>query len=360
VAAKIARQTKKIVLLGAPMSAAALSQGHESAPSALRSAGLTERLKSIGYEVSDLGDDPVATFRPDDENPRTRNLAAVAKALEAFKPKVEQAVKTGALPVILAGDCSVALATVAGMRRYFKSVSMIYMDRDADLNTPATTPSGCLDGMVVSHLTGRGAPELVRPWGEPPLVRESALALFGVDRFDAPEEESLRRSTLHVFRAADIRAMGPAKAARTAIDHVHGGGSNFVLHFDVDVIGDFAATNFPGNSGAASGGLTAAEIIEAMKVFAAHPNLGAIEITAYNPAKDTDGKGVAALVDLLAEALQARSEALTKENASPSGAELPKAMAPAGDAALSIAPSETADSVSASDPAELAKDETTS
>lgn len=317
-AARIVRQPKKIVVLGAPTSAAALYPGHEGAPSAIRSAGLIERLKSIGYEVSDLGDDPVSTFRTDDENPRTRNLPAVVKALETFKPKVEQAVKTGALPLILAGDCSVALATVAGMRRYFKSVSMIYMDRDADLNTPATTPSGCLDGMVVSHLTGRGAPELVRPWGEPPLVRESALALFGVDRFDAPEEDWLKRSTLHVFRASDVHAMGAARAARTAIDHIHGGGSNFVLHFDVDVIGEFAATNHPAN-----GGLTAEETIEAMKVFAAHPNLGAIEIAAYNPAKDTEGKAAAFLNDLLAEALQTRLQALTKEVAPANAPVLP-------------------------------------
>ena len=67
---------------------------------------------------------------------------------------------------------------------------MIYMDRDADLNTPATTPSGCVDGMVVSHLAGRGAAEMVRFWGEPPLVREPDLALFGVARLDPPEEQA--------------------------------------------------------------------------------------------------------------------------------------------------------------------------
>jgi arginase len=354
VAAKIVRQPKKIVLLGAPTSAAALSPGHEGAPSAIRSSGLIERLRTIGYEVSDLGDDPVSTFRADNENPRTRNLPAVVKALEAFKPKVEQAVKTGALPLILTGDCSVALATVAGMRRYFKSVSMIYVDGDADLNTPATTPSGCLDGMVVSHLTGRGAPELVREWGEPPLVRESALALFGVDRFDAQEEGWLQRSTLHVFRASDVRAMGPARAARTAIEHIHGGGSNFVLHFDVDVISDFAATNYP-----ASGGLTAEETAEALKVFAAHPNLGAIEIAAYNPTKDMEGRAAAVLINLLVEALQARLQALTQEIAPTNSSILPTDLTRI-QAPPAVALTETAVPVAALDSSELPKDETTS
>ena len=116
----------------------------------------------------------------------------VIAALEALKPRVEQAVKSGALPVILSGDCSIALATIAGARRYFRHISMIYMDRDADLNIPATSPSGCVDGMVVSHILGRGAAELVRFWGEPPLVREPDLALFGVARLDPAEAGSAR------------------------------------------------------------------------------------------------------------------------------------------------------------------------
>ena len=156
-AVKIVRQPNKVVLLGAPTSAAAMSLGHEGAPAALRSAGLVQRLSSIGYTVTDLGDDPPRHFEPDEESPRARNLPRILAAVETLKPRVEQAVKSAALPIILGGDCSIALATVAGVRRYFRHVSMIYMDRDADLNTPATTTSGCVDGMVVSHITGRGA-----------------------------------------------------------------------------------------------------------------------------------------------------------------------------------------------------------
>lgn len=163
-AAKIVRQANKIALLGAPTSAAALQAGHEAAPSALRSAGIVRRLQSIGYEVVDLGDDRVELSKPDEASPRARNLPAVVRALEALKPRVEQAVKSGALPLILGGDCSIALAALAGVRRYFRNTGIIYMDRDADLHTPATTSSGSVDGMVVSHLTGRGAPELVRLW----------------------------------------------------------------------------------------------------------------------------------------------------------------------------------------------------
>jgi arginase len=335
VAVRIVRQANKIALLGAPTSAAAMSQGHEEAPRALRAAGLVERLRSIGYEVADLGDDPVQQFEPDEESPRARNLRPILAALDALKPRVEQAVKSGALPVILSGDCSIALATVAGLHRYFRSVSVVYMDRDADLNTPATTPSGCVDGMVVSHLTGRGAAELVRFWGEPPLVRDPDLVLFGVARLDPPEEEFLTRSTLRRYLASDVKRMGAAAAASEAIERIHSRSNEFILHLDVDVIADFAATNYPG-----SGGLCFDEVREALMVFAQQKHLAAVEVAAYNPAKDSDGSGAKVILDLLAEVLAARLEKLKLESAVAPPAQAPAAASVAvGDSAP---PQETA------------------
>jgi arginase len=304
VAVKIARQPDKIALLGAPTSAAAMSPGHEGAPSALRAAGLVERFQSIGYEVADYGD-PTQIYKPDDDSPRARNLSAVLSVLEVLKPRVEQAVKSGALPIIVGGDCSIALATVAAVRRYFRNVSLIYMDRDADLNTPATTPSGCVDGMVVSHLTGRGAAELVRFWGEPPLVREPDLALFGVDRLDPAEEQVFNRSPIRRYLACDVKRVGAAAAAQAAIDRIHGNGNEFVLHLDVDVIADFQATNYPG-----SDGLGLEEVREALELFARQKHLAAIELTAYNPTKDPDGGGAKLILDLLAGVLGSRLKAL--------------------------------------------------
>jgi arginase len=305
VAVKVVRQPNKIALLGAPTSAAAMSAGHEKAPGALRSAGLIDRLRAIGYEVADLGDDPVQLFAQDDESPRARNVSRVLKSLEALKPRVEQAIKSGALPLILSGDCSMALATIAGARRYFRHVSMIYMDRDADLNIPATSSSGIVDGMVVSHIVGRGAAELVRFWGEPPLIREPDLALFGVARLDPAEQEVLDRTPLRRYLAADVIRMGPGTAAQVAIERIHGVGNEFILHLDVDVIEGFAATKVPGE-----GGLTLAQVREALLVFAKQKHMAAIEVAGYNPAKDPDGTCAKTLIDLLAEVLGERLEAL--------------------------------------------------
>ncbi len=321
-AVKIVRQPNKIALLGTPTSAAAMSAGHEKAPQALRAAGLADRLRAIGYDVADLGDDPVQPFQQDDESPRARNVGRVLKALEALKPRVEQAIKSAALPLILSGDCSIALATVAGVRRYFRHVGMIYMDRDADLNIPATSPSGCVDGMVVSHIVGRGAAELVRFWGEPPLVREPDLALFGVARLDPAEEQVLERAPLRRYPAADVKRLGAAAAAERAVERIRGAANEIVLHLDVDVIDGFSATNYPG-----TGGLSLAEAREALAVFAQQKNLAAIEVCAYNPEKDPDGSGAKLVIDLLAEVLRARLEALREDapaGATPAEARVPK------------------------------------
>ena len=304
-AVKIVRQPNKIALLGAPTSAAGMAAGTEKAPGALRSAGLIDRLRAIGYEVADLGDDPVQVFQQDEESPRARNVRGVLKSLEALKPRVEQAVKSGALPLILSGDCSIALATIAGARRYFRHVGVIYMDRDADLNIPATSPSGIVDGMVVSHIVGRGAAELVRFWGEPPLVREPDVALFGVARLDPAEEKVLETTPLRRYHAPEVRRVGPTKAAETAIERTRGAGNEIILHLDVDVIDGFTATKVPGE-----GGLSLEQVREAMRVFATQRHTAAIEVCGYNPEKDPDGSGAKTLIDLLAEVLEARLDAL--------------------------------------------------
>lgn len=310
-AVKIVRQHDRIALLGAPVSAAALAPGGEGAPSVLRNAGLVSKLESIGYRVADAGDDPQQLFQPDADSPRARNLQRVLMALEALRPRVEIAVKSGALPLILGGDCSIALATVAGLRRYYRHVSMLYADADADLQTPATTTSGCVDGMVVSHLVGRGASELVRFWSEPPLVREPDLALFGVSRLDLAEERALQTSPVRRYLADDIRRKSPANAASEAVERIHGASHEFILHFDVDVIADFQATNVP------SGGLRLDEIREAFAVFIAEPRLAAIEVAGYNPSKDTEATGANLIVEFLAEMLAIRREKMKATAAVP-------------------------------------------
>jgi arginase len=339
-AVKIVRQPKKIALIGAPTSAAAPAPGHERAPAVLRAAGLIERLQSAGFEVTDHGDSVTQLSKPDEEHPRAKNIPALVAALNDLRPRIEIAVKSGAFPLIIGGDCSIALAAVSAARRYFRRVGLIYMDRDADLNVPATTPTGCVDGMVISHMAGRGAPELVRIWGEPPLVREPDIILFGVDRMDPPEEQALARSPTRMYPASDARSKGAAALAEDAANHLHGGGYEFILHFDVDVI---SSSDFPAATYTGPGGLSLSDVQQALTIFASRKNIAALEVSTYNPLLDPDGASARTLIDLLVAVLTARVAAL--ETAAPEAAAESAPRSPTGSSAPTAAPREVATQV---------------
>jgi arginase len=318
-AVKIVRQPKKIALIGAPSSAAAFQPGSEKAPAALRAAGIVERLQSAGFEVTDYGDCAPRLFADDEEHRRARNLPAIVAGLNDLKVHAEVARKSGALVLVLGGDCAQSIGLLTGARRYYKHINLLWFDRDADLNTPASTPSGRIDGMVVAHIIGRGAPELVRFWGETPLVREPDVTLFGITRLDPPEQEFLEKSPLRHITAEQIAAKGATAAANEALTYLHADTREFVLHLDLDVIGqeELASVNVP-----ASGGLSLEDVRAALKAFASHKNLLGLDIAQYNPDKDPDGSNAKKIVDLLVEALSARLDSLaapeppTSENTS--------------------------------------------
>ena len=313
-AVKIVRQPKKIALIGAPSSAGAFSPGTEKAPTALRAAGLVERLQGAGFEVTDYGDCAPRLFADDEEHRRARNLTEIVAGLNDLKTRAEIAMKSGALVLVLGGECVQAIGLLTGARRYYKHINLLWFDRDADLNTPATTPSGRIDGMVVAHIIGKGAPELVRFWGEPPLVREPDITLFGIARLDPPEQELLSRSPLRHVNASDIQARGAAASATDALNHLHADSREFVLHLDLDVI---AQEEFPPVVVPGSGGLIFEDVRAALKEILRHKNLVGLDIAQYNPDKDTNGDGARKLVDLLVESLSARLETPTASSNEP-------------------------------------------
>lgn len=327
-AVKIVRQPKKIALIGAPSSAAAFQAGSEKAPAALRAAGLVDRLKEAGFEVQDYGDCPQRLFADDDEHRRARNLPAIVAGLNDLKIHAETAMKSGALVLVLAGDCAQSIGLLTGARRYYKHLNLIWFDRDADLNTPATTPSGRIDGMVVAHIVGRGAPELVRFWGETPLVREPDVLLYGIARLDPPEQEALAKSPVRHVTAEQIAAKGAEKSASEALTHSHADTREFVVHLDLDAISgdELSAVNVP-----QSGGLSYVQVRDSLKKFAAHKNLLGLDIAQFNPDKDADGSAAKKIVDLLVEALSARLEAADAP-------EQPEASAPAAKSVQAPAP----------------------
>jgi arginase len=304
-AVKIVRQPKKIALIGACSSAAAFSPGTEKAPAALRAAGLVDKLREAGLEVTDLGDCPPRMFADDEEHRRARNLPAIVAGLNDLKLHAETAIKSGALVLVLGGDCAQVIGLLAGARRYYKHLNLLWMDRDADLNTPASTPSGRIDGMVVAHIIGRGAPELVRFYSESPLVREPDVLLFGLERVDPPEQEFLSKSPMRHLWAGDIQRKGASQSAQEALAHLHAESREFVLHLDTDIVAaeEFPAVNVPG-----SGGLRFEEVRAALREAVNHKTLLGLDVAQYNPERDPDGSAALKLVALLVDALSIRAE----------------------------------------------------
>jgi arginase len=230
-------------------------------------------------------------------------LTEIVAGLNDLKARAEVAVKSGALLLVLGGDCAQVIGLLTGARRYYKRLSLLWLDRDADLNTPATTPSGRIDGMVVAHIIGKGAPELVRFFGEPPLVREPDVTLFGLERIDAPEQEFLDKSPMRRKLASDVKAKGGADSARATLAQMHADARQVILHVDLDVIAqeEFPAVNVPG-----SGGLSFSDVRGALVEIVKNPNLLGLDVAQYNPDKDADGSGAKKVVDVLVEALTAR------------------------------------------------------
>lgn len=305
--AKLIRHPDQLVLVGAPTSAAADAKGVENGPEALRATGIVDRLRQVGYELNDIGDLPVQLPQPDPESPRARNMKGVLAMLDPLRVKIEQSAKAHAFPLILGGDVTVAVALVAGLRRQAASLGLIHIGRHADLHTPMQTDDGLVAPMTVSHLVGQGAAELVRFWKEPPLVREPDLALFGLAEPDAFDRERLAKLAIRRFPIEKIRRDGARTAAESTLERLRAGKRDFVALLLMDV---FAPEEVPGGARAGQGGLTAAEVGEALNCFAARPTFAGLAVCGYDPALDPEHRGAETVARLVVEALAARHTAL--------------------------------------------------
>jgi arginase len=292
-------------LVGVPSSAGGRRTGQEHAPAALRAARLLERLCENGWDVADLGDSPPVSFRPDPEHPRQQNLDLVVEVARQTAERIDLVAASGRVPLVLGGDCSLSLGVLAGLVRHHQHLGLLYFDGDVDLETPETTPSGIFDGMVLSHVLGRGAPALAGVGPRRPLLSEEDVVVFGYDVrsgfTDPPELEALARSRMSKYPVARVRE-NPAGAAGEALRHLQRRSEAFLLHFDVDVM-DFPAAELPHPNG-----LDVDSAFAAFRVFAAAPECAGIVITELNVDNDPDGAHVESLVHRIVEAF-GKSEA---------------------------------------------------
>jgi arginase len=300
------RGARRITVIGVPSSAGAFAVGQEEAPRALRAAGLIESLRGAGAEVRDDGDSPMWRWRPDRVRPQAQNLDTVIDQVLDTRARVARAVDDGAIALVLGGDCTVGMGTVAGVADSVDAVGLIYFDLHADLNTPESVTSGALDWMGVAHMLAVDGtePELTRVGPRMPLLAPTDVVLFGHDasRATAWESAQIERYGLRRVPVEAVRD-DPVAAARHGLDALAHARS-LVVHLDVDVI-DFTDAPLSENTGR-NMGLTLADAMAALGGLASSDRLVAVTITELNPAHASAEEGLLQrFAVLVAAALQA-------------------------------------------------------
>ena len=273
-----------LALIGVPTSAGAFAPGQERAPGALRDAGLLELLNDAGIDVRDRGDRQVWRWRPDRENPRAQNLGAVVEIVRDTARRVAASVAEGEATLVLGGDCTVGIGTVAGHVESGEATGLFYFDAHADLNTPKNVHEGALDWMGMAHMLGEqgAAAELVEVGAKVPLLDAAQVVVFGWGAEQATEHErkAVERLALEVVPADEVRT-DPAAAATRALDLLEERASRFVVHFDVDVI-DFTDAPLSENPGR-NEGLAYDDAVRALEVVLRSPRLAGLTLTELNP-----------------------------------------------------------------------------
>ena len=294
----------KVAVFGVPTAAGAYGPGTERAPFALREAGLLDALRAGGAIVVNLSDLSLFPHRDDPEHPSARNAGVVACAVRAAEDEMTRALSEG-FTLVIGGDCTLTAGTLGGARRFLgQPVGLVFLDADADLNTPETTPSGRLNGMALALALGRGPREIIGR--DAPVLAPEHVALVGFRALDPGERGCLGELGL-ALPARAARTLGMRTTASLALDGVENGDGPILVHLDVDVLdpSDMAAKE-PLLAGP---GLSWDEASDLLTALLASPRVVALQIAEFNPRLDPDGTAARKLVAIVARAVLRRLRA---------------------------------------------------
>ena len=272
-------------------------------PSAIRYAGLAARLAGLGYEYVDLGNVETAVAEATDAgDEHARFLPQIKETSERVAQLVWRAARDGFFPVVLGGDHSVSLGTLSGLREAHGPGGTIWIDAHGDLNSPETSPSGNVHGMVLAAALGLAGDRFRgEGWGLPAL-EQGRVALVGVRALDEGERELLGKLDVKVFTMSDVDRLGIERAIREALTRVAGPG--FVhVSLDMDAIDPDVA---PGVGTPVRGGLSYREAHLAMELVAESGLASSLDVVEVNPVLDRENETGKLAVELVASALGAR------------------------------------------------------
>ena len=292
-----------VAVIGAPLDLGQGRRGVDMGPSAIRYAGLDVELERIGKRVADWGNVEAAvaeSAREGDE--RARFLPEIKAACDRVATLVGRAVDAELLPLVLGGDHSVALGTLVGLAKRLGPGAVLWVDAHGDLNTPESSPTGNVHGMVLAAAMGLGGDAFAYDEWPLPAIEPARVALVGVRSLDQGEREMLRRLDARVFTMSEIDRIGIERAVRESLAHL--AGASFVhVSLDMDVVDPAHA---PGVGTPVRGGLSYREAHLAMELVAESGLVGSLEVVEVNPILDRENATGALAVELVASALGAR------------------------------------------------------
>ena len=293
--------TRTVTVIGAPLDLGQSRRGVDMGPSAIRYAGLEERLGALGVTVADRGN--ILTREPEglsvgDE--RARYLEEILAACARLADAVSGAVAAGSMPLVLGGDHSVAMGTLAGLAAAAERPGgVLWIDAHGDLNRPETSPSGNVHGMPLAAALGRAGEAFASDGLCFPAVDPARVALVGVRSLDPDERDLVRATGVRVFTMSEIDRIGIERAVTEALTHVAGPG--FVhLSLDLDALDPEVA---PGVGTPVRGGLTYREAHLACELVAESGLMGSLELVEVNPILDRENTTALTAVELAASAL---------------------------------------------------------
>ena len=292
----------RVTTLGAPLDLGGTGRrGVDMGPSAIRYAGLAERLAGIGVVNDDRGNVRAPEREGADVgDPSARYLSAILDTCDEIAGHVEEIARDDRVPLVLGGDHSVALGTLVGMARARGGTGgVLWLDAHGDLNTPETTPSGNVHGMPLAAALGRSMGRVARPGWPLPAVDPARVALVGTRSLDPGERELIAALGLAVFTMSDIDRRGLEEVLAEAIFRV-GGGAFVHVSLDLDVIDPQAA---PGVGTPVRGGLSYREAHLTLELVAEAADISSIDVVEVNPILDVANATGRLAVELVASAL---------------------------------------------------------
>lgn len=292
--------TRDIHILAIPMDLGAGRRGVDMGPSALRLARLAPTLEALGHQLRDHGNVPVPVPEAMHSAPDPHFADAIADACTRARRAIES-MPTGAFPLLLGGDHSVALGTVSGSAGAART-GLLWIDAHADLNTPDTSPSGNVHGMPLAALLGRGDPRLTAVWGERPRVRPEDVVLIGLRATDPGERRLVHELGIRAYTMKDVDRRGIAAVAAEAIARL-AGAERIHVSFDADALDPDLA---PGVGTPVKGGLTYREAHLLMELLSDAGRVTSLDLVEVNPILDLRNRTAEIMVEMAASLLGKR------------------------------------------------------